>query len=60
MEKFEKDTHSIRIERERMGIDDHYTEMQPTSMPKIDKTLIGRRLDFFEKYDLDKGGSDLR
>ena len=34
--------------------------MQPTSMPKIDKTLIGTRLDICEKYDLDEGGSELR
>jgi len=43
-----------------MGIGDCYTEMQPTSMQKIDKTLIGTRLDICEKYYLDKGGSELR
>ena len=59
-DKFEKDAHSIRIKRETMGIGDRYTEMQPASMLKVDKTLIGARLEIFEKYDLDKGGSELR
>ena len=39
-DRFEKNAHSIRIEREKLGIGDRYAEMQPTSIPKIDKPLL--------------------
>ena len=34
--------------------------MQPISQPKIDKNLIGRRLDVCDKYDLEEGGTEIR
>ena len=59
-EKFEQDAHNLRNNREAEGIGDKYAEIQPTSMPKIDKHLIGKRLDICESYDLEEGGSELR
>ena len=34
--------------------------MQPTSKPKIDKNLVGKRLEICEKHNLLEGGSELR
>ena len=58
-EKFEQDTRNLRSSREAEGIEDRYAEMQPTSMPKIDKHLIWKRLDIYESYDLEEGSSEL-
>ena len=43
-----------------MGVGDSYTNMQPQSMPKIDSSLVGKRLDICEKYTLVEGSTELR
>ena len=58
--KFEQNARNLRNTCEEEGIGDRYAEMQPSSMPKIDKYLIGKRLDICESYDLEEGGSELR
>ena len=60
LESFEQNARSLRNTREAVGIGDRYAEMQPSSRPKIDRYLIGKRLDICESYDLDEGGSELR
>ena len=57
---FYQDARNLRNTREVVGIGDMYAEMQPSSRPKIDRHLIGKRLDICESYDLDEGGSELR
>ena len=48
-----------KSEREATGIGDQYSTLQPTSMPNIDIDLIGKRLDIFELYALEEGGTEL-
>ena len=57
---FGHDANVLRDKRESIGIGDRFTEIQPMSQPKIDKSLIGRRLDVCEQYDLEEGGTELR
>ena len=59
-ENFESDAYNLRNKREVAEIGNRYDEMQPSSMPKINKHLIGKRLDICESYDLEEGGSELR
>ncbi len=44
------------MERELAGIGDQYSEMQPSSVPMIDSSLVGKRLDVCHKWDLEEGG----
>jgi hypothetical protein len=50
----------VRSEREMAGFGDIHSEMQPTSMPNVDASLVGVRLDVCFRYDLDEGGHELR
>eukprot|EP00957_Ditylum_brightwellii_P206554 15348982-Ditylum_brightwellii.AAC.2 len=43
--EFETKAQSVRLEREENGVGDQYSELQPTSMPEINDTLVGIRLD---------------
>ena len=42
---FEEDGQNLRKEREKAGIGDKYENMQPLSMPPVDKRLIGSLLE---------------
>ena len=59
-EKFETAGQNLRVERELAGIGDRYSQMQPLSMPVVDKKLIGKRLDVCFKWNLEEGGTELR
>ena len=59
-EKFEMEAQNERVERELAGIGDIYENIQPLSMPVIDKRLIGKRLDVCFEWTLNKGGIKLR
>ena len=59
-DKFEEQTRCLRDEREINGVGDRYAHIQPMSRPNVDKSLVGKRLDICEKYDLEEGGSELR
>ena len=41
------------------GGGDCFTKMKPISQPNIDNYLLGKYLDFCEKYDIEKGGREL-
>ena len=58
--KFEKDAHTTRNNREAAGVGDRHADLQPMSRPNIDQHLLGKRLDVCEKYVLEEGGSELR
>ena len=57
---FEEDGLNLRKEREKAGIGDRYENMQPLTMPPVDKRLIGRRLDVCFEWNLVEGGTELR
>ena len=59
-EEFETNGQKLRMERESAGIGDRYSNMQPSSIPIIDKSLIGKRLDVCHTWDLEEGGTELR
>ena len=59
-EKFETDGQNLRVERELAGFGDRYGNMQPSSMPSVDKKIIGKRLDVCFEYDIEEGGTELR
>ena len=42
------------------GVGDRYAECQPASRPRVDATLVGKRIDACFCYYLDEGGSELR
>ena len=48
------------MERELAGIGDRYSQMQPLSMPVVNKKLIGKRLDVCCEWNLEEGGTELR
>jgi len=58
--KFDHDARLVRIEREERGHGDQYEELQPTTMPNINHSLIGIRLDVCFEFVLDEGGKELR
>ena len=51
-EGFVKNAHTIRKERENMGVGSIYSEMQPRSKPKIDNTFIGERIKVLFMFDI--------
>ena len=59
-EAFEKNARNLKSERESVRIGDPYVEMYPLSMPKIDNSMVGKRLDICEQYSLEEGGNELR
>ena len=59
-QSFEHNAINVQNERETLGFEDRYAEIQPTSRPNIDIHLLGERLEICEKYYLEEGGTDLR
>ena len=59
-DKFETDWKNERAERELAGIGDIYSNMQPLSMPSVDKKLLGKRLDVCFEWNIEEGGKKLR
>ena len=59
-DKFETDWKNEWAERELSGIGDRYSNMQPLSMPSVDKKIIGKRLDVCFEWNLEEGGKELR
>ena len=49
-----------RQEREDNGVEDNVESMQPPQQPKVDKTLVGKRLKICWKFELKVGGEVLR
>ena len=47
-------------QREDDGLEDIVESMQPIQQPKVDNTLVGKRLEICWKFDLDEGGDVLR
>ena len=43
-DEFDQQARRTRLEREEVGVNDRYSNMQPTSAPAIDKYLIGKRI----------------
>ena len=41
-------------------VGDRYYELQPYSMPKVDKSIIVTRLDICQEFTLEKGGTTFR
>ena len=58
-DEFEHQERRTILEREEVGADYRYSNMQPTSAPAIGKYLIGKRLDFFLHYFLDDNGTEI-
>ena len=56
---FDENARKVRLDRESKGHGDRYSELQPTTMPKIDNKFIGTRLDVCFKFLLDSGGEEL-
>ena len=52
LKEFEKNARDLKLEREFVGIGDHYAEMQPHSMPKINNSLLAKYLDICENIFL--------
>ena len=50
----------IIMDRESRGQGDRYEELHPISIPKIDPSFIGTRLDVCFEFELDIGGKKLR
>ena len=59
-QNFEIAGQNLRVERELAGIGDRYSQMQPLSMPVVDKKLIGKRLDVCFEWNLEEGRTELR
>ena len=57
---FDRIARTLRIKRESRGQGDRYAELQPTSLPKVDHSLLGSRLDVCFEFKLDEGGKELR
>ena len=48
-DKFEKDAHTTRNNREAAEVGDRHADLQPMSRPNIDQHLLGKRLDVLKK-----------
>ena len=49
-----------RRKREEYGIGDQYSELQLYSMPKVEKSIIGTRIDVCCELTIDKCGTTVR
>ena len=58
-DEFEHRERRTILEREEVGANNRYSNMQPTSAPAIGKYLIGKRLDFSLHYFIDDNGTEI-